>query len=123
MNDAEKKHEIIKLAEMFARQPLATPHGEHRYGRLGVSTTQGTIAVRLYPDSANGTSWGYDTVYATARDHEAERKSLNREMERMGIGMKGGRKIYSEIAWEPKLADEALELLQLATVLDQLADI
>jgi len=120
MNDAEKKHLIIKLAHLMASRSLK-PFEEQRYGKLGVRINQGAVSVRLY-GSADGWS-AFDTVYVTARDHVAEQNSLNREMQRMGIGMKGGRKIYSETNWNPQFADETLELLQLATVLDQLADL
>jgi len=118
MHDNEKKAEISRLARlMAARLQTDNRYTEHRFKELGVAVNDGAIMVRLHL-----ADWD-EIVYQTVRDYQAESRSLNREMEQMGIGMQGRGKIYRESNWRPEHADETLSLLQQATILDQLADL
>jgi hypothetical protein len=119
MHPTEKKHEIIRLAEMFARRlGDGSSYGEHRFGEIGISGGTAALKISLYQ---LGQFWP-TLVYKRERDHKAERTSVNREMGRMGVAMSGVREIYSETIWEPKHADKTLAILQQALVLDLLAE-
>lgn len=123
MSDRANKAEIRYLAEKF--------YASRANGKEGVEVRQGRVSVTIGPhgmrvvllNDPKANVWQSSVVYSTERDHAAEEKAGNREMEKMGLFMKARRFLYKDSAFDSKLAPEMIKCLRQASVLDLLGDI
>jgi len=117
-----RKLEIVRLTKLFIKgqgtdSSGCRPNGgrpasgEHVFERLSVFDTAMGITVRLFLQRDDGGFPQHTLVYNTTGAYTAKRELNLREA------------LLVEANWLPHLADETLQLLRRATVLDQLANV
>jgi len=108
-----RKPELIRLMRLFIRgqKPNGKAQDEYRYGKLSMFDTGMGITIRVFPPEREGRSPPHVLVYNTVNSY-GTKGELNLQEPPM-----------VEANWEPDLADEALQLLREATVLDALAEL
>lgn len=107
-----KKVELIRLMRLFIKgQPRNVPKDEYCYGKLSLFDTGMGITIRMFPTADERESGSHTLIYNTVLSYETKGE-LNLQEPPM-----------VEANWRPDLADEALQLLREATVLDALAEV